>query len=131
MKCCVSLLLILSFVVITIFGFAIFNHVMHSQNSGCAASTVDWTVCPTSLANMALHHISALRAFLQTSLPSTALSLLLTLFFAAISLFLLRKKLLFPQFAFLFRRYKIYATHIISQQKIISWLALFELSPTL
>lgn len=130
MKYFTSLLLILSFVGIAVFGFAIFDHVMHSSDSDCAASTIDWTACPISLANMTLHHISALQAFLQALIPSTSPFLFLTLLLAAISFFLLQNKLFYFQTTAVFRRRRSPVKYY-SQQKTISWLALFELSPAL
>lgn len=130
MKYFAPILLILSFVGIAIFGFAIFNHVMHSTNSGCVASTIDWATCPTTLTAMTFHHISALQAFLQILLPSTASILLPILLFSVITCFFLRKIIFSPQLTFLFRRYRISETRL-HQQKITSWLALFELSPAL
>ena len=130
MKHFTSSLLILSFVGIAIFGFAIFDHVMHSSDSDCAASTINWTACPISLATMTLHHISALQAFLQVLIPSTFSVLLLTLLLAAILIFLLQKKLFYFQSTFVFCRCGRHVRYY-GQQKIISWLARFEFSPTL
>lgn len=130
MKYLTSLLLIISFIAIAVFGFAVFDHGMHSSSNDCVASAIDGIVCPTNIVNMALHHISVLQTFSQASIPSTASVLLSLLLFAMISFFLLRKDLFYLQPVFSLRGYR-NPTRPHRQQKITSWLALFEHSPAL
>jgi len=130
MRYLTSSLLIISFIGIAVFGFAIFDHSMHNPSSDCVASVIDGVVCPTNILNMALHHISVLQTFSQALIPSTVSILLFSLLLMVISFFILRKDLFYPQPVFSFHRYR-NQTRPRHQQKITSWLALFEHSPSL
>jgi uncharacterized membrane protein YhaH (DUF805 family) len=124
----------MSFVAIGIFGFALFDHaMMDGSNSGCVASAIDGTECPTSIMGMTLHHVSALQA-LTTTLPSSSnwLLLLASLLLISISIFLFYKNLLLPKSELLPQRLRdLSLSSLRSRQKIVSWLSLFELSPAL
>lgn len=134
MKYLATLLLTMSLVGIGIFGFALFDHVMmDGSNSGCVASAIDGTECPTSLMGMTLHHISAIQT-LTTALPSSSslLLLLASLLLISVSIFLFYKNLLLPNLEFLPQRLQDLTLHsLYSRQKVVSWLSLFELSPSL
>ncbi len=132
MKYLASLLLIMSFVGIGVFGFAIFDHaMMDGSNSGCVASAIDGTVCPTSIMSMTLHHISAIQT-LTTALPSSSSLLLLLASLISVSIFLFDKNILLPKLESLPQRRRDLTLHsLYSRQKIVSWLSLFELSPSL
>src|SRR3989338_8141137 len=80
MRYLTSSLLIISFIGIAVFGFAIFDHSMHNPSSDCVASVIDGVVCPTNILNMALHHISVLQTFSQALIPSTVSILAQSLF---------------------------------------------------
>src|SRR3990167_1457682 len=70
MKYLATLLLIVSFAGMGIFGFSLFDHaMMDGSNSGCVASAIDGTACPTSIMSMTLHHISALQTLTTTVVP--------------------------------------------------------------
>ncbi len=132
MKYFASLLLIVSFIGISVFGFVIFD-MGPGHTGGCVASAVDGTECPTNLIGFALHHISAVQT-LTTAIPQNSnwLLLLASLFFISVSIFLFYKNLLFPKLKFLPQRLQNLALHsLYSKQRIISWLSLFELSPAL
>jgi hypothetical protein len=132
MKYLATLLLIMSFVGIGIFGFALFDHaMMDGSNSGCVASAIDGTVCPTSIMDMTLHHVSALQT-LTTTLPSSSnwLLLLASLLLISVSILLFYKDQLLPKLGLLPQRLRDLTLHsLFSLQKITSWLSLFELSP--
>lgn len=134
MKYLATLLLIMSFVGIGIFGFALFDHaVMDGSDSGCVASAIDGTTCPTSIMAMTLHHVSALQT-LTTTLPASSnwLLLLASLLLVSVAIFLFHKNLLLPKLEFLPQRLRdLTLDSLHSQQKITSWLSLFELSPAL
>ena len=133
MKYIASLLLIMSFVGMSIFSFAIFDHDMNSSNNSCIASIIDGTVCPMSITGMILHHISALKTFI-TTVPSISnwLLLLVFLLFIPVSIFPFYKNLLFPRAKSLSQRLRdLTFNFLYSKQKIVSWLSLFELSPAL
>jgi len=125
-------LLIVSFVGIGIFGFALFDHaMMDGSNSGCVASAIDGTECPTNIMAMASHHVSAIQT-LTTTLPASSnwLLLLASLLLVSVSIFLFYKDLLLPKSELLPQRLRdLSLSSLRSRQKIVSWLSLFELSP--
>ena len=134
MKYLATLLLIVSFVGIGIFGFALFDHaMMDGSNSGCVASAIDGTECPTNIMAMASHHVSAIQT-LTTTLPSSSnwLLLLASLLLVSVSIFLFHKNSLSPKLESLPQRLRDLILHsLYSKQRITSWLSLFELSPSL
>ncbi|OYV26300.1 MAG: hypothetical protein B7W98_03215 [Parcubacteria group bacterium 20-58-5] len=134
MKYLATFLLIMSFVGIGIFGSTLFDHaMMDGSDSGCVASALDGTACPTSIMAMTLHHVSALQA-LTTTLPSSSnwLLLLASLLLISVSIFIFYKNLLLPKLEFLPQRLRDLTLHsLYSKQRITSWLSLFELSPAL
>ena len=134
MKYLATLLLIVSFVGIGIFGFALFDHaMMDGSNSGCVASAIDGTECPTNIMAMASHHVSAIQT-LTTTLPASSnwLLLLASLLLVSVSIFLFYKDLLLPKLEFLPQRLRdLTLSSLYSRQRITSWLSLFELSPSL
>ena len=133
MKYLATLLLIMSFAGIGIFGFALVDHNMQSPNNDCVASAIDGTECPTNIMAMTSHHISAVQA-LTTTLPASSnwLLLLASLLLISVSIFLCYKNLLLPKLEFLPQRLRDLTLHsLYSRQKVTSWLSLFELSPSL
>ena len=135
MKYLATFLLIMSFVGIGIFGSTLFDHaMMDGSDSGCVASALDGTACPTSIMAMTLHHVSALQALTTTVVPpiSSLLLLLASLLLISVSIFLFYKNLLLPKLEFLPQRLRDLTLHsLYSKQRITSWLSLFELSPAL
>lgn len=132
MKYLLTLILLISFVGIAIFGFTLFDHGMDSSDGNCITSPMDRTSCPTSIVAMTLHHISSLQTLLTSVTPSISnlLSLLAFMLLVSVSAFLLYKNLLFPKLEFLRERLRELATDFsFSKQKIISWLSLLENSP--
>ena len=134
MKYLATLLLIMSFAGIGIFGFTLVNHaMMDGSNNGCVASAIDGTECPTNIMAMASHHVSAIQT-LTTTLPASSnwLLLLASLLLVSVSIFLFYKDFLLPKLEFLPQRLRDLTLHsLYSKQRIISWLSLFELSPSL
>jgi len=134
MKYLATLLLIMSFVGVGIFGFALFDHaMMDGSNGGCVASAIDGTECPTNIVAMVSHHVSAIQT-LTTTLPvsSNWLLLLASLLLVSVSIFLFYKDFLLPKLESLPQRLRDLTLHsLYSKQRILSWLSLFELSPSL
>ena len=134
MKYLATLLLIMSFVGVGIFGFALFDHaMMDGSNGGCVASAIDGTECPTNIVAMVSHHVSAIQT-LTTTLPASSnwLLLLASLLLVSVSIFLFYKDLLLPKLESLPQRLRDLILHsLYSKQRITSWLSLFELSPSL
>jgi len=134
MKYLATLLLIMSFAGIGIFGFTLVDHDMQSPNNDCVASAIDKTACPTSIMSMALHHISAVQSLMTTTVPpiGSLLLLLASLLLVSVSIFLFYKDLLLPKLESLPQRLRELTLHsLYSRQRITSWLSLFELSPSL
>ncbi len=135
MKYLASLFLIISILGVAVFGLTMFDHGMHGQtNNNCLGSAIDGTECPTSLVAMTLHHISALQTLTTTTVPSnyTVLLLLATLILVSVSIFLFYKNLLLPKLVHLPQRLQELSIHShYSRQRIVSWLSLFELSPSI
>jgi len=132
MKYLITLILVVSFVGIAIFGFTLFAHGMDSSDSNCITSPIDGTACPTNITAMTLHHISSLQTLITSTTPSISnwLLLLAFLLLISVSIFLSYKNLLFPKLELLRERLRDLATNLsYSKQKIISWLSLFENSP--
>lgn len=134
MKYLATFLLMMSFAGIGVFGFALFDHaMMDGSNSGCVASAIDGTECPTNIVAMTSHHVSAIQT-LTTALPASSnlLLLLASLLLVSVSIFLFYKDFLLPKLESLPQRLRDLTLHsLYSKQRIISWLALFELSPSL
>lgn len=120
--------MLISFIGIAVFGFVFLVSGMNEHNADCITSPIDGTVCPTSIVEMTLQHISTLQKFSQVLIPATVLLLLVALSFLAISFYFLLKNLFYPSFVLLFQKRKDPAK-LHRQQKIISWLSLFENSP--
>ncbi len=134
MKYPASLLLIISLIAIGVFGFSLFDHAMMDGSSGgCVASAIDGTTCPTNIMDMTLHHVSALQTLTTTVVPPISgwLLLIVSLFLASVSLFLFYKNLLLPKPKLSPQGWRDLRFHSLrNQQKITSWLSLFELSPS-
>ena len=132
MKYFISLLFITSVVGIAVFGSTLFN--MGPNYSGnCIAFAIDGKTCSTNITDIATHHISAIQTLI-TTLPSNSGWFLLLAFLLLVlgSIFLFYKNFLYPKIKFLLSRLRDFTLHYFySQQKIISWLSLFELSPAL
>lgn len=132
MKYFLTIILIVSFVGIAIFGFTFFAYGMDSSDNNCVISPLDGTVCPTSITAMALHHISSLQTLIISVTPSISNWLLLLIFIILLSTLtiLFLKNLLFPKLKLLREHLRDLETYLsYSKQKIISWLSLFENSP--
>ena len=131
MKRLASLPLILGFVGIALFGFALFD-MGPGHMGGCVASAIDGTACPTNVAGAAAHHLSAWQSFMTTvaSPISGWLLVIASLLLISSSVFLFYRYLLYPKPIFARQRLRDLALDsLYSQRGIISWLSLFELSP--
>lgn len=132
MKQLAASVLIVSFVGIVIFGFALFTMGMNHRDAGCVAAAINGTVCPTNVVDFARHHISALQSLTTTVVPPMAewLSLLASLLLVPVFLFLCHEDVRQQMPELSVRRIRdltLRSRH--SQQKIVSWFSRFELSP--
>lgn len=132
MKYLASLLLMMSFVGVAVWGSVLFNMGPDHLGAGCVVSVIDKTTCPTSIVGMTLRHISILQTLTTTVVLSGSnwLLLLATLLLISVSILLFYTNLLFPKLKFLRERLRdLILRSLFSKQKILSWLSLFELSP--
>lgn len=134
MKYLLSLLLIISFISLSAFGFVIFNQDMNHQAGGCFAATSDGVPCPVNNLDFILHHILALKIFSKTLVsPIFTLTILMVVLslFSILALFG-RKALFYLELKFLSSKSPgLIPDHHSNQKKFISWLALLEQSPIL
>ena len=131
MKKYLSLLLLISILVIGVFGFISMNHTA-GHTTGCIASAVDNTPCPENIMAMAVHHIQAFISFFNVvpPIPLVAiLALLFAVFLSIGSLFIKRQESIL---ALIFWRAKCNPERqLVRSRKITHWLSLFENSPSL
>ena len=124
-----SLLLLISILVIGVFGFATMNRdIEHS--AGCVASAVDSTPCPQNIVAMTVHHIQAYLTFFSAIpvSPILVLMLLLTLLLSARSLFVpIKYKFDDPDRKIIYKKSE---AKPLALRKLIRWLSLFENSPS-
>jgi hypothetical protein len=134
MKIFSTLILVIGFAGMAVFGLFVMDFTMGHGDMGCIASSVNGndTVCPMSLMQMAFHHISAFQAF---SLSTVAFSFVLGLIFllASVASSLLFVQILSFRPPILFGRLQrgIPELPFFHYKKITRWLALFEHSPSL
>ena len=131
MKKYLSLLLIISILVIGVFGFTSMNHGTN-HSTGCIASAVDNTPCPENISAMAVHHIQAFISFFSVvpSIPFIyLLALLLAVFLSIGYLFIKRQESLLTSLLWRIRRDP--ERQLVRSRKITRWLSLFENSPSL
>ncbi|OGF65342.1 hypothetical protein A2Z53_02410 [Candidatus Giovannonibacteria bacterium RIFCSPHIGHO2_02_42_15] len=122
------LILIAGLLGVTFLGSVLFD-MQANHSGGCIAPLIGGAECPKNLAEFAVHHVLALQKLKNTFVAPLS-SWLAVFLFAFVFAFLFYKNLIYQRIEFLleyFRRWKIYFFH--SQQKIISWFSLFELSP--
>jgi hypothetical protein len=127
-----TLLLLVGFAGMAVFGLFVMDFAMGHNDTGCIASSVSGgpTVCPMSLLQMAFHHISAFQAF-SLAIVAGAFNVLLAL--ASLSLVFVFTRWLAnapPKFLRRIRRRENKFSYF-QFQKITRWLSLFEHSPSL
>lgn len=136
----VALLIFISFLGLAVFSVLAFDHKMDSSmNSAmdrCIGSRVDNIPCPTNLVAAVTHHISVYQAIFNTFIPSAANSIifLTLLLFTLVFTFLSAKDFLNRgvQPKFLYHRLGNFELIIHkARQKFVSWLSLFENSPSI
>ncbi len=132
MKKLLSLLIIISVLVIGVFGFTSMNHGAN-HSVGCIASAVDNTPCPENIAAMSVHHIQAFISFFSV-IPSIPFIFLLVLFLAVFLsagfLYIKYRDLLLTNLAFWRIRHDP-ERQLARPREIIRWLSLLENSPSM
>jgi len=130
MKSITSLSLIISFLLIAILGLAVLDHGMDHQRSDCAVSVMSSAPCPTSIRNITEHHISAIRSLLSVPL-STSVFLVIILFVTSLISLIFSAKFLLLHDVFFIRKFQKYQLVFnLVKLRLLSWLALYELSPS-
>lgn len=126
-----TLLLLVGFAGMAVFGLFVMDFAMGHADSGCIASRVSGneSVCPMSLPQMAFHHIFVFQSFTQTTVLQLFGITLFLLLSSLIPLVFFRKLLFSPRVLIrVFSGMEDYP-HF-QKQKITRWLALFEHSPS-
>ncbi len=133
MKSFISLLLIISLAGIATFGLIFFE--MAPNHQGNCFAAMDGTACPVNTIANSIHHIAVLQTLTMTNTSPLlgAFALLAALFAISILIILFfDREWLHPKLELLSRRildFELFYSD--SKQKIVSWLSLFELSPSL
>ncbi len=130
MKYLASLLLIMSFVGIGIFGLEALDHSMRHGQSDCVASIVTNTLCPVNLRSIITHHFAAIQSFFNVPISTLVFSVILLIAVSIIGpIYLFKFRFLYSQF--ITQRSEDYRLRFnLGRHKLISWIALFELSPS-
>lgn len=130
MKRFISLLLIIFFFSIAIFGYMLFD-MKFNHNGGCVASAVGGTDCPKNIVDFVAHYISTLHMLVTAIMPPLFSQILPLVFLFFVSVFLFYKNLFYPIIGFLFRHLRdLEFDSFHNRQKIIFWLSLLKFSPT-
>ncbi|MFA6270421.1 MAG: hypothetical protein WC657_04410 [Candidatus Paceibacterota bacterium] len=132
----IATLIFISFLGLAVFSTMALNHRMNDSVDNCIGSKVDNTPCPTNLVAAAAHHISVYQAIFNTFIPSVSNSLvLLTLLLLALAFISWSAKDLISetsQLKFLHQRLRDFElVRHKARQRFVSWLSLFELSPSI
>mgnify|MGYP001590494312 CR=1 FL=1 len=128
----VSLLLVISFIGVAVFGFVIFSMAgtMHDMENGCIAKTLNGNICPKDIFEYASYHVSAFNKFLSASTAKVFDPLVPVLLFVAGGLFIVASIL---KFGLKYRRDYHRNADLIeyrSRRKFSAWNSLLEHSPT-
>jgi len=130
----ISSLLIISLIATGIFAFMFFNHDTSNQSGDCIATIIGGTICPTNIVSFVQHHISAFQTFFNISI-STAFNififLLTILLFARIFVFVDKNLFCLKADFFLQCLRDALFNNQLTRIRLISWLSLFEHSPSI
>ncbi len=124
----IAILIFISFVGLAVFSVAVFDHRMSGSMpmDNCLDSQVGGTPCPTNLVASLIHHTSTFQMLFNTLIPSL-ISVLVLVFVVFWS-----KDFVNPKLKFLYQKLKNFKLIIYkAKQRFISWLSLFENSPSL
>ena len=123
----IAILIFISFLGLAVFSISAFNHRindMHMHN--CLDSQIGGTPCPTSLVASLIHHTSTFQTLFNTLITSLV-SVLVLVFVVFWS-----KDFIGPKLKFLYQKLRNFKLIVYkAKQRFISWLSLFENSPSL
>lgn len=123
----IAILILISFVGLVTFSVVAFDHRMNGSMfiNDCFNSQVDGSQCPTNLVASLIHHTVTFKTLFNTFIPS------LILFLIFIPIVLLDKNLASSKLKFLYQKPKYFKLiKYKARQKFMSWLSLFENSPS-
>ncbi len=123
----IATLILISFVGLAAFSVVAFDHRMNDMSmDNCLDSQVGGTPCPTSLVASLIHHTSTFQTLFNTLIPSLVLVLI------SILIIFWSKDFVDPKLKFLYQKLKNFRLIAYkARQKFMSWLSLFENSPSL
>lgn len=124
----IAALILISFIGLAALSVVAFDHKMNGSMSmdNCLDSQVGGTPCPTSLVASLIHHTSTFQTLFNTLIPS------LVLVFVSILIIFWSKDFIDSRLKFLYQKLKNFKSIVYrARQKFISWLSLFENSPSL
>ena len=130
MKKVTSLLLITGLLFIALFGLLALEYGMGHRQPNCAVSLMSSASCPINIVSLMNHHVSAIQSLFSVPLSVFFFSIILlvavsTIWFAYLFKFLLLRS------QFLTQRLRDYRlTFNFAKHRFISWLSLFEHSPS-
>jgi len=131
MKVTTSLFLAISLLFIAVFGLTALDHSMSHQQSDCVVSIMTSAPCPTNLMSIVRHHLSAIQSFFNVTISTFIFSVILLIAVSMLALTYLFK-FLFLRSQFITQRSRDYRFRFnLGKHKLISWLSLFELSPSI
>lgn len=129
MKYIATILIMIVFGGVAIFGVTLIDHGMMNHND-CVVSTMVGDLCPTNQIQLFIHHLSVAQIFSNVVLPQI-LSL------AVIALLLLLLSYLIPLYKIIYLPPRLFAHHPPNHKElrpadyaVLHWLALFENSPS-
>jgi len=132
MKKYLPLLLLVSILVIGVFGFSLMNHGTN-HTFECVASSTDNTSCTENIIIMSAHHIQAYILFFSVTYPTSFVLLFLLLVFLLLStwVFYIKHQSHISANLSLWQVLHNPERLITLPRKITRWLSLFENSPSL
>lgn len=128
----ISLLLVTSFIGVSVFGFAISSTLgnMHGMNDGCIAKTLNGSICPKDIFEYASYHVSAFNKFLSATAAKAFDPIASAFFFVVPGLFIVASILSFGFKCRHDRRGNADLIKYRNRRKFSAWNSLLEHSPT-
>lgn len=130
MKVAISLFLITSLLFIALFGLSALEHGVGHEQSNCTVSLMSGTPCPTNTVSAMEYHVSAIQKLFNVPV---SVSMILLASLITVSIFglaylyyflILRSQSLSPRSQANRKKFDF------SKHRLISWLSLFEHSPS-
>lgn len=133
MKRLAAFLILFSFSVMAVFGFAMMTHTMAGDTGvGCFAGLVGGEDCPLGATDIAIHHIAAYQVFSNSPVPAglVVLGMVLASFIFAAWFYPLENIRRYSS-GFARQKHEHLKNYFSSISQLQHWLALLEFSPAL